>query len=82
MLKSMPKSTNSATVIPHTTAPVLEMALLSGVRAVTMEANTATNAQITITTLLRSNVDFILAPVTAPRKSFFLTFISLLLYPS
>lgn len=63
-------------------SPVLQMSLLTAVKAITIAANNAINAGITITTLLRSNVDSTMALVTAPMKSFFLTLISLLLYPT
>ena len=51
-------------------SPVLQMSLLTAVKAITIAANNAINAGITITTLLRSNVDSTMALVTATNEKF------------
>ena len=92
MLRSMPfmmtniraPSTNSTTAITHTTHHCCQcysysatVTLLTAVKAATIAALTAANAGIATTTLLRPNVDFIMALVIALMKSFFLTSIGL-----
>lgn len=56
---------------------MLQLTLLTAVKAATIAALTAANAGIAATTLLRPSVDFIMALVIALMKSFFLTSIGL-----